>query len=125
GQQKKFNVFQPQAVPKLAALVGSEPLDSWKDWLTFHQIDKNTGVLPSKIDQLSFDFFGKQLTGAEQPRARDKRALGAVNAVIGDALGKLYVEKYFPASAKTAIQDMVTNIKAAFVRRIDALDWMA
>jgi len=125
GQQKKFNVFQPQAVPKLAALVGSEPLDSWKDWLTFHQIDQNTAVLPSKIDQLSFDFYGKELTGAQQPRARDKRALGAVNAVIGDALGKLYVEKYFPASAKTAIQDMVTNIKAAFVRRIDELDWMA
>jgi len=125
GRQRKFNVFQPEATPRLAALVGSEPLEAWKDWLTFHQINQNTAVLPSDIDRLSFDFFGKELTGAEQPRPRDKRALAAVNAVIGDALGKIYVEKYFPASAKAAIQEMVTNIKAAFVRRIDALDWMA
>jgi len=124
GRQQKFDAYHAGAIPKLAALVGSEPLDSWKDWLTFHQIDSNTSVLPSKLDQLSFAFYGKELTGTEQPRPREKRAIAAVNANIGDALGKLYVEKYFPASAKAAIQGMVDNIKAAFVRRIDALDWM-
>jgi predicted metalloendopeptidase len=125
GSQQKFDAFDAGAIPKLAALVGSEPLDAWKDWLTFHQINQNTAVLPTKLDQLSFAFYGKELTGAEAPRPRDKRAIAAVNASIGDALGKLYADKYFPASAKAAIKQMVDNIKAAFVRRIDTLTWMA
>ena len=125
GRQQKFDAFDAGAIPRLAALVGSEPLDSWKDWLTFHQINQNADVLPSKLDQLSFTFYGTELLGTEQQRPRDKRAIAAVNANIGDALGKVYTDKYFPASAKSAIQDMVTNIKAAFVRRIDGLTWMA
>jgi len=125
GEQGKFNAFHAGAIPKLAALVGSEPLESWKDWLTFHQINKNASVLPSRIDNLSFAFNGTQLTGAEEQRPRAKRAIAAVNANIGDALGKIYVERFFPASSKTAIQEMTDNIKAAFSRRIDGLDWMA
>jgi predicted metalloendopeptidase len=125
GDQGKLDAFHAGAIPKLAALVGSEPLESWKDWLTFHQINQNASVLPSKIDDLSFAFNGKQLTGAEEQRPRDKRALAAVNANIGDTLGQLYVERFFPASSKAAIQAMVDNIKAAFARRIEALDWMA
>ncbi|HEY6815840.1 MAG TPA: M13 family metallopeptidase [Croceibacterium sp.] len=125
GEQQKFNAFHAGAIPKLAALVGSEPLDAWKDWLTFHQINKNASVLPSKVDALYFAFNGTQLTGQEANRPRAKRAIGAVNATLGDALGKLYVERYFPASNKAQIEDMVGEIKAAFARRIEALDWMA
>jgi hypothetical protein len=80
GNQQKFEAFDAGAIPKLAALVASEPLDSWKDWLTFHQINQNTSVLPSKLDQLSFAFNGKEIFGTEQQRPRDKRAIGAVNA---------------------------------------------
>ena len=125
GRQQRFEAFDAGAIPKLAALVGSEPLDAWKDWLTFHQINQNTSVLPTKLDQLSFAFNGKELTGAEAQRPRDKRAIAAINANIGDALGRLYTDKYFPAAAKAEIQEMVKNIKAAFVRRIDTLSWMA
>ncbi len=125
GSQQKFDAFDAGAIPRLAALVGTEPLESWKDWLTFHQINQNADVLPSKLDQLSFAFNSKQLLGTEEQRPRDKRAVAAVNDSIGDALGKLYTDRYFPASAKTAIQDMVSNIKAAFVARIDGLAWMA
>jgi len=125
GNQQKFDAFHAGAIPRLAALVGSEPLDSWKDWLTFHQINQNASVLPGKIDDLSFAFNGTELTGAEKQRPRDKRALAAVNAGIGDALGKLYTERFFPASSKAAIQGMVDTIKTAFAKRIDALDWMA
>jgi predicted metalloendopeptidase len=125
GSQQKFDAFDAGAIPRLAALVGSEPLESWKDWLAFHQINQNADVLPSKLDQLSFAFNSTELLGTEEQRPRDKRAIAAVNASIGDALGKLYTDKFFPASAKTAIQDMVTNIKAAFVQRIDGLSWMA
>ena len=125
GEQDKFNAFDAGAIPKLAALVGSEPLDAWKDWLTFHKINQNAAVLPSKIDNLFFAFNSKQLTGQEEQRPRDKRAIGAVNAVIGDALGKLYTERFFPASNKAQIENMVDNIKAAFASRIEDLEWMA
>jgi len=125
GEQQKFDAFDAGAIPRLAALVASEPLESWKDWLAFHQINQNTAVLPGKLDRLSFGFYGTQLTGAEQARPRAKRALAAVNADIGDALGKLYVERFFPASAKAEIEGMVDNIKTAFSRRIDQLEWMA
>lgn len=125
GGQGKFNAYHAQAIPRIAALVGSEPLDAWKDWLTFHQINQNTAVLPQKLDALSFGFYGTQLSGTTEQRPRAKRALSAVNGYVGDALGQLYTDKYFPASAKAAIEDMVKNIKAAFSARIDKLDWMA
>jgi predicted metalloendopeptidase len=125
GSYQTFDAYHPAAITKLSALVASEPLEAWKDWLAFHQINTHTAVLPSKLDNLHFAFYGKQLNGTEEQRPREKRAIAAVNAYMGDALGKLYAEKYFPASAKTQIQGMVDNIKAAFATRIDALDWMA
>jgi putative endopeptidase len=125
GDQDTFNAFHPKAITGLSALVGSEPLDAWKDWLVFHQIDAHAAVLPSKIDALHFAFHGQKLSGQKEQRSREKRAISALNDHFGDALGKLYVEKYFPPAAKTAIADMVETIKTAFARRIAALDWMA
>ena len=125
GGVKTFEAYHPDAIVRLSALVASEPLDVWKDWLVFHQINTSADVLPSKLDSLHFAFYGTKLTGAEQQRPRAKRAIGAVNASLGDALGKLYTDKYFPASSKARIQQMVANIKAAFVKRIDAIEWMA
>ncbi|MXP28894.1 M13 family peptidase [Porphyrobacter algicida] len=125
GQVDKFDAYNPTAIPKLAALVASQPLDAWKDWLVFHQIDANTDVLPGTLDRLHFAFYGKELTGTEQQRPRAKRAIAALNTDMGDALGKLYVAKYFPASAKAEIQGMVANIKTAFANHIDQIKWMA
>jgi predicted metalloendopeptidase len=120
-----FDAYHPAAIAGLSTLVASEPLEAWKDWLAFHQINRYAAVLPSKIDTLNFGFYGKTLSGQEEIRSRDKRALDALDAYMGDAVGKLYVEKHFPAAAKTEIQTMVGNIKTAFSKRIDALDWMA
>jgi predicted metalloendopeptidase len=125
GGVKTFEAYHPDAIVRLSALVASEPLDAWKDWLVFHQINSNADVLPGKLDNLHFAFYGTKLSGTEQQRPRAKRAIGAVNASLGDALGKLYTDKYFPASSKARIQQMVANIKAAFVKRIDAIAWMA
>ncbi|KPM13729.1 M13 family metallopeptidase [Citromicrobium sp. WPS32] len=125
GGFETFDAYHPSAITGLSKLVESEPLEAWKDWLVFHQINANTAVLPTRLDQLSFDFYGKKLYGTQEQRPRDKRALAAVNAYMGDALGKLYVEKYFPASAKAEIQGMVDNIKDAFADRIEAVEWMA
>ncbi len=122
---KTFDAYHPAAITGLSKLVASEPLDVWKDWLAFHQINSHTEVLPGKLDDLHFAFYGKQMNGQEEQRPREKRALAAINQYMGDALGKLYADKYFPASAKTEIKGMVDNIKNAFAKRIEALDWMA
>ena len=123
--QQKFSAYHAGSIPKLSALVASEPLDAWKDWLTFHLISTNAGVLGSKLDAAQFGFYGTALSGTSEPRPREKRALAAVNASMGDALGKLYVEKYFPAAAKVEVQAMVEDIKTAFAKRVESLDWMA
>lgn len=124
-KQQKFSAYHAQAIPRLSALVASQPVDAWKDWLTFHQLNSNAAVLPSKLEAARFDFYGKTLQGTTVPRPRDKLALAAINGALGDALGKLYVEKYFPASAKKDVEGMVDTIKAAFATRVEKLDWLA
>jgi putative endopeptidase len=125
GNQQDFIVWQPATVTKVAALVGSQPLDVWKDWLAFHRINQMTDVLPKAFDDAHFAFYGTEVTGQPEQKTRDKRALESLDANLGDAVGKRYVDKYFPASSKADIDDMVKNIKAALEKRIDALQWMA
>jgi putative endopeptidase len=125
GSVQKFEPYHPNAIPKLAALVGSEPLQTWKDWLEFHTLNKQANVLPKAFRDASFAFNGTALAGTPQQRPRDKLALNATSNALQDAVGKAYVDKYFPASSKAEIQDMVTNIKAAFGKRVEAIDWMA
>ena len=125
GQQTRFVVWQPAAITGESALVASEPLDAWRDYLTFHLIDRNSGVLPKAFVDERFAFFGKTLTGTPQLSDRWKRGIGAVDNALGEAVGKLYVAKYFPPADKAAAQAMVKNLLAAFDRRIDALEWMA
>jgi putative endopeptidase len=124
--QPTFIVWQPATVTKFAALVASEPLDTWKAWLRFHTINENaSGLLPKAFDALSFDFYGKTLTGTPKQRDRWKRGIGRVNGDLGDAVGQIYVKQYFPASSRAEVQDMVKNILHAFDQRVDTLDWMA
>ncbi|MEA3060629.1 MAG: putative endopeptidase [Sphingomonadales bacterium] len=123
--QQDFTVWHPGAVTKLSALVASEPIDVWKDWLAFHTINQVASVLPKAFDDANFEFFSHTLNGTPQQQPRDKRAIAAVNAALGDAVGKLYAAKYFPASSKAEIEGMVRNIVAAFDARLASLDWMA
>ncbi|WP_422061101.1 M13 family metallopeptidase [Sphingopyxis sp.] len=121
----KFGAYHATAITGLSALVASEPLDAWKDWLMFHQINGHTDVLPTKLDDAHFAFYGTTLAGTPEQRNRDKRALDALNADLGDAVGRVYAEKYFPASAKAEVGDMVKGIKTAFAKRVETIDWMA
>lgn len=123
--QRDFIAWQPDAITKLSALVASEPLQSWQDWLAFHTINQVTSVLPKAIDDASFGFYGRTLTGTPAQQPREKRGIAAVNGALGEAVGKIYAQRYFPASSKTEIQAMVKNIVGAFDRRVAALDWMA
>ncbi len=123
--QRDFIAWQPDAITKLSALVASEPLQSWQDWLAFHTINQVTSVLPKAIDDASFGFYGRTLTGTPAQQPREKRGIAAVNGALGEAVGKIYAQRYFPASSKTEIQTMVKNIVGAFDQRVAALDWMA
>ena len=123
--QPMIMVWHPSGVSGIAGLVGSQPLDVWKDYLTFHAIDRASQLLPRAFADERFRFYGTALTGALEQRDRWKRAVASTNEALGDAVGKLYVERYFPPEAKAQAQAMVKNIVAAFGRRIDHLEWMS
>jgi predicted metalloendopeptidase len=125
GSAAKFDAYHAQAIPKLAAMVGSEPLQSWKDWLAFHTLNQQTNVLPKPFRDASFAFNGTTLNGTPQQRPRDQLALNATSFALQDAVGKAYVAKYFSAAAKAQIEDMVKNLKAAWEKRVQAISWMA
>ena len=125
GAPKRFVVWQPGAVTGISALAAGEPIETWKDYLAFHAIQSHVAVLPSAYYNQSFAFFGPVLTGAQKPRDRWKRAVGATNEALGFAVGRLYADRYFPPAEKARAQAMVANIIAAFRSRIDRLEWMA
>jgi predicted metalloendopeptidase len=120
-----FQAYHANAIPKLAALVASEPLDAWKDWLTFHTLNQQANVLPKAFRDARFAFYGTTLSGTPQQRPRETLAMNSVSNALQDAVGKAYVDRYFPASAKAEVQHMVDEIKAAFARRVQAIDWLA
>jgi putative endopeptidase len=123
-QQPSFIVWQPSAFTGESVLVASQPLEAWKDWLAFHEIEATAGVLPKALSDEIFAFFGKTMSGAQQQRPRWQRGVGVVNGFLGDEVGKMYAERYFPPEAKARAQAMVANLVAAFRKRIDALLWM-
>lgn len=125
GGQKSFIVWQPEAFTGEAALVASEPLDAWKDYLDFHLIETYSGALPKAFADERFAFAGKILTGATQQRPRDQRAVGLVNGVLGEAVGKLYAARYFSPEEKAQVQALVANLLTAFRARLTNLTWMA
>jgi putative endopeptidase len=121
---ESFIVWQPEAFQGESALVASSPLESWKDWLAFHLIEAHAGVLPKAFAAERFAFFGKELSGVQQQRPRWERGVSVVNGYLGDAVGQVYTQKYFPPEAKEKAQAMVAELIAAFRKRIEALTWM-
>jgi predicted metalloendopeptidase len=124
-REQGFVVWQPSAVTGTSALVASEPLGTWKDYLRFHLLAHNARYLPKAFVEEDFAFHDHVLSGTPQLRERWKRAIDATNAALGMAVGKLYVERYFPSSEKARAEEMVHNLLAAFAARLDRLEWMA
>jgi putative endopeptidase len=124
-QQNNFIVWQPTAFTGEAALVESTALDTWKDWLAFHLIEASSAGAGKAFSDERFAFFGKILSGTPEQRPRWKRGVDLVNFYLGDDVGRLYAARYFPPESKAQVQAMVTNIEAAFRKRINALTWMS
>ena len=125
ARQKEFVVWQPSALAGLSALTRSQPLQTWKDYLRFHAIERNAAYLPRAFVEEQFAFHGRVLSGTPQLRPRWKRAMADTNNALGEAVGKLYVQRYFPPAEKARAEAMVRNLLAAFAVRIEGLGWMA
>ncbi|MGZ6125365.1 MAG: M13 family metallopeptidase, partial [Myxococcales bacterium] len=125
AKQEEFVAWQPGAITGISALVRSQPLSTWKEWLAWHALAHAASFLPRALVEEQFNFFGKVLSGTPKLRDRWKRAVDATDAALGEAVGKLYVARYFPPAEKARAQEMVRNELAAFSERIDKLSWMA
>ncbi len=125
SKQASFIVWQPSAFTAEAALVASQPMEAWKNLLAFHLIDAYSLPTSKALEDERFNFTGKVLSGAQQPRPRDQRAVLFVNAELGDAVGKLYAAQYFPPEDKARVEEMVKNLEDAFRTRLEKLTWMA
>lgn len=125
GGQSGFVVWQPGAISGLSALVASQSLSTWKEYLSLRAIERAAPYLPQPFVMEAFDFHGRTLNGTPQIRDRWKRGISVTNAALGEAVGKLYVAQYFAPSEKARAEAMVRNLIAAFSRRIDRLGWMA
>ena len=113
------------AVPKVAAIYQATPLAVLQAWQAFHVVDSQAGLLSKRFVQARFDFRSATLTGQLEQQPRWKRSVEFVNGVLGESVGRLYVERYFPAESKAMMADLVGNIRKAMKLRIEKLDWMS
>ncbi|MEZ7499257.1 M13 family metallopeptidase [Flavobacterium sp. Arc3] len=118
-------VSQPKYMKALQTIFTENNVAAWKEYMKWNLLNNSTGLLSTKIEEANFDFYGKTLTGAIKQRPREERALQTVNGTVGEALGKLYVEKMFPAEAKEKAEKMIRNIILAYQNRINNLTWMS
>jgi putative endopeptidase len=125
SQQPAFIVWQPSAFRGEAALVNSTPLDAWKDWLAYHLIETYAGVLPKALADEDFALEGPVLSGTLRQRPRWQRGVAVVNRELGDAVGQVYAQRYFPAQDKADAEALVARIIADYRERLRALSWMA
>lgn len=124
AEQQDFIVWQPSNVIGVSKSVPSENLETWKDYLRFHLVEHYASVLPAAVRDEHLAFYGKILSGTQQ-QDREKDAIAATNAALGQAVGQLYTRQYFPLEAKAAAQSMAANLIAAFHDRIANLTWMS
>src|SRR5262249_35429183 len=124
-QQSDFIVWQPSAVIGISALVASESIDVWRDYLRFHLVEHYASVLPKAVVAEHFAFYDVTLSGASQQLDRKRSAIAATNGALGQAVGLLYTQQYFPPEAKAKAQAMVSDLISAYRGRISNLAWMS
>jgi putative endopeptidase len=117
-------VAEWSAVPALAKLFTSTPVPVWKSYLAYQFLTSEAPVLPKAFDVENFDFYGRILEGQPQQRERWKRAVQATNSALGEAVGKIYVEKKFPPASKQAMDALVENLRKGYAQHIANLPWM-
>ncbi|HYO02839.1 MAG TPA: M13 family metallopeptidase [Mycobacterium sp.] len=117
-------VRQPDFLTAFAALWAGEDLEDWKRWLRWRLISSRSPMLTDPLVAENFDFYGRTLSGTEEIRDRWKRGVALVENLMGDAVGKLYVERHFPPDAKARMDELVANLREAYRVSISQLEWM-
>lgn len=123
-QAKSIIIFQPSAIKKTGKIFKKTKVKVWKYYLSFHLISQYAGYLPQSFDQARFDFYSKTLRGVEKQQDRWKRGTEQVNKKLGEVVGKIYVERHFPADAKEKMDLLVTHVKGALKERLQKSKWM-
>ncbi len=120
-----LSVGQPEAVKEAVAILNETSERELKDWMEWHLLDGASSLLGDKIYAESFDFNGRVMSGKQQMQPRWKRSVASVNSILGEAVGQMYVEKYFPSENKERMVQLVKNLQTALAERIDQQDWMS
>ena len=125
ADQEKIVVSEPSFFKAFSDYVAKEDLEVLKDYMAGQLIQGACGALDDKFYEASFDFFSRQMSGIKQQKPRWKRAMRVPNSILGEAVGKMYVERYFPESSKKKMLELVRNLQTALGEHIASLDWMS
>ena len=125
GNVRQVIVAQPDAIEKISALLASEPLQDWKDYLTLQVLNLTSPVLPQAFRDARFAFYGQVLSGAKKPLPRWQQGIQELNHTLGEEMGRLYVARYFSAKDKDHVKTLVANLMQAYKVSIDSLTWMS
>ncbi|MFA6591739.1 MAG: M13 family metallopeptidase [Bacteroidales bacterium] len=123
--QDKLMVCEPSFFEGLDSLFAASSVEQLKDYLLGQLISDASGSLSDEYYTASFDFFSKQMSGVQQQKPRWKRAMSVPNGILGEAVGKMYVARYFPETSKKMMLDLIGNLRMALGEHIDRLDWMS
>ncbi|GJM45154.1 MAG: peptidase M13 [Gemmatimonadota bacterium] len=122
---QEFVVEEPSAYAAMAQIFTDTPVGVWQDYMIYRLLRNNASLLPKAVDDAHFAFTSQALSGAKEKRERWKRGVQFINSSMGEAVGQLYVERHFSATAKERIDELVNNLLIAFGDRLDRLDWMS
>ncbi|MBO7282619.1 MAG: M13 family metallopeptidase [Alistipes sp.] len=122
---EKVVVSQPSSMANILNVLATTPVEALRSYVAAHYINTASSYLSEEFAVASFEFFGKTMSGTQEIRPRWKRAMSVPNSILSEAVGQMYVAKYFPEKEKARVEKMVANIQQAFGKHIDALDWMS
>ncbi len=120
-----LSVGQPEALKEAVAILNETDMRQLKDWMEWKLLDGNASFLGDELFNQNFDFYDRTMSGQQEPKPRWKRSVNMVNGVLGEAVGEMYVQKYFPAENKARMEELVKNLQEALAERIDAQEWMS
>lgn len=122
--KQRVVAMMPSYLDHVAGLLSEDRLADWQLWATWHILLSRVGLLPEEVGKKNFEFYGTKLSGATEQRDRWKRGLGLAESMVGQEIGKIFVDRYFPPSSKAEMDELVGYLTAAYRERISSLPWM-
>lgn len=125
GNIERVNIRQPKFFENLGKIMNTLSIDDWKTYFEWNLINTNASALSSDFVNQNFAFYSTKLSGVDKMRPRWKRIIASTNSSLGDPVGKMYVERFFPAESKKRMLELVANLRIALKESIENLDWMS